>query len=346
MSDKKIISIEEQLLIDLLFGRTELKKKNFNNINYENLVKISSSHLMLPSLYINLKEKKLLKYVPMELKNYLREIYTINKERNEILIEEVNIISKILITNNINHVFLKGAAHIICKIYIDIGQRMIGDIDILIDKNQCKRAIKLLNLNGYKPIEGNYFFLNESKHYIRQCKKNKIFAIEIHKKLLSKKNSEKFNIDEFLTKRMKVNGIYTPSINDQLKHNIYNYQINDYGNTKLSYSYRSLYDTYVLTKRTTEYQKEIKLDNYINNYFMIAEELKIPKLNLFTLTNIAANTYRFKLKLSNKLYYKIDSFIINQIIQLKFRPKQIIELIINKKYRKHIIKKVKGIINL
>ena len=333
------ISKEEKFLINILFNENKLETKKFEDIDYDYLVKIASSHLMLPALYVNLKRKNCLKYIPQELNLYLNEIYRLNRARNKILIEELNEISNILNYNNIKYLLLKGSAHILSNIYFDIGERMIGDIDILTSYDQSKKTFKILKENGYKPSIENNFFLNEEKHYVRQCKTDKIFAIEIHKKLLVKNNSEFLNLKKFIKNRNAINKIFIPSLNDQLKHNIYNYQINDYGNSKLSYSYRSFYDTFLLIKNNKINLDLIKPNKYINNYLMIGKELKIPDLTYSNFKERKLDRYRFKFKYSNKILFNIDNFIIIQLIKLKNRPKQFFELITNKKYRKYICKK-------
>ena len=45
--------------------------------------------------------------------------------------------------NNIEFAFLKGAALVLNKTYNDFGERMIGDIDILIDENDYIEAIAI-----------------------------------------------------------------------------------------------------------------------------------------------------------------------------------------------------------
>lgn len=336
------ISNEEKFLINILFKEKEKFDADIDmqKLDYDLLVKIASAQLMLPSLYVNLTKKGIIDLIPKELKKYLKQIYSINKKRNINLKKEINFISKIFKKNNINHVFLKGAANIICNIYNDISERMIGDIDILVKDIQGEKALRILKKYKYKPIEKD-FFQNEDKHFIRHFNENKIFAIEIHKKLLSKKNSEKFNIDKFLSNKIMINNIYIPDIMDQLAHNIYNYQINDNGNINLSYSYRSLYDSYRLSRKVSKNKTKINADNYINNYFMILEELNIPLNNLYKTKKMRMNNYRFKLKQSNKLYKKIDSFVVNEIIQLNYRPKQVIKLITDENYRKYILEKLK-----
>ena len=139
------ISSEEKFLINILFKERKVIKKeiDFKNINYELLVKIASSHLMLPSLYVNLKNKGFIDLIPLELKMYLKEIFTINKKRNQVLLNEAKEISKKLINNDINHVFIKGTSYLFNNIYDDIGERMIGDIDFLVSKQDFTKTIEL-----------------------------------------------------------------------------------------------------------------------------------------------------------------------------------------------------------
>ena len=141
------LSKEENLLIDILFSEKKLNKTQFKFIDYELLIKIASSHLMLPSLYVNLKKKKQLKLIPDELVRYLKEIYEINTNRNKVLIQEIQEISEFLNTNKINYVFLKGSSMILGDYFDDVGERMLGDIDILIDYRQRNKVINLLNEN-------------------------------------------------------------------------------------------------------------------------------------------------------------------------------------------------------
>ncbi len=53
------INREEEFLIDILFSEKKIEYKNYKKINFDSLVKITSSHLMLPSLYLNIKKKTL-----------------------------------------------------------------------------------------------------------------------------------------------------------------------------------------------------------------------------------------------------------------------------------------------
>ena len=127
-------SIEDEILKKVLFNIRELQKKILIKIDYKKFVKISSSHLIIPLIYSRLKRKNYINYLPQDLRSYLNQIYCLNRERNEILVNEVKEISKILNSHMINHVFIKGVSNIFSQIYQDPAERMVGDIDFLIEK--------------------------------------------------------------------------------------------------------------------------------------------------------------------------------------------------------------------
>ena len=214
---------------------------------------------------------------------------------------------------------------------------MIGDIDILVNDFSLNKSIRALREYGYEDIEYSFF---EDMHYTRQIHKNKIFGVEIHTKLLDKNQANILNSKEVLNKNLNFGNIYVPNFLYQLKHNIYNYQINDFGSALLSYSYRSYYDTYMLKKTKRFNAKKIKLDKHINRYYMIMKILGIPNLNSISCKENKLDLIRFKYIHSNKLFYKINYLFYRQ---LKLLPKQVIELIINKKYRQYALKKIKSI---
>ena len=67
-------------------------------------------------------------------------------------------------------------------VYDDLGERMVGDIDILINKEDEANIVKLLNNYGYySNYEYKYW---KTKHLPRFINKNKVFALEIHNEVL------------------------------------------------------------------------------------------------------------------------------------------------------------------
>ena len=152
---------EEKLINYLLFDSDKLEKIEMSKLNFDKFVKISSQHLILPTLYSNIIRKKIEKSLPKDLLIYLREIFDLNKERNKILYDEVKYISEIFCDSNITHVFLKGTAGIFGEIYENIGERMIGDIDILILQKDKDVVFDLIKKKGYKNLSKYNFFLTK-----------------------------------------------------------------------------------------------------------------------------------------------------------------------------------------
>jgi hypothetical protein len=338
---KKInISKEEKLLINILFKEDKLNKIAFDNIDYENVVKIASSHLMLPSLYINLKRKKYTNYIAEELRNYLYEIYKLNRRRNKILLKEAKELSVILNSNKIKHVFIKGTSNIIDGLYYDIGERMIGDIDILVNNEQAEYTYSLLKKLDYKPEEDRHFFLDKIHHYNRQINKNKIFAVEVHKKLAEKYTLDSANSKKIIKEKVILNKTRIPNKKHQLLINIYNYQLSDNGGLKLSYSYRNLYDSYLMLKNDNKILERIKFDMLITKYLMIVDELKVFSFKSKNYKIKKTDLLRFRIKKNNKLYSKFDNLLVESYRRLKWRPTQIKELFLNKEFRKYFFKKL------
>ena len=143
------LSKEEEFLVDVIFNEKKSCYDGLDSLDFEKLIKISSSHLLIPTFYNKIIEKKKLRKIPVDFKNYLQEIFLINKERNKKLLVEIDEISRFLNTNNINYVFLKGSALLSNNYFDNVGERMIGDIDIFVEENDIEKCIHVLKQFGY-----------------------------------------------------------------------------------------------------------------------------------------------------------------------------------------------------
>ena len=333
------IRIEEKLISKILFSEINISKQLFENINYEKLIKISSEHLLIPTIYSNLKRKKYLRFVPLEFSKYISEIYEINRNRNKILIEEAKFIAGLLEKEKHDYVFLKGTAHLLSDVYNDIGERMIGDIDIIGNKKNEDKIFKAIEKFGYEYSSEEYFFPKINHHFPRMISKKKMFAIEVHTRLV--RNRFILN-NNFINNNEINNGVKVPNLNNQLIHNIYNNQINDYCYKFLNYNYRSYYDYYKISQKQSLDKTNLKIlkDKYVKNYFFIANELGInfEKSNE-SKKNLILKKIRFRLKRKYKIYRFFDKLLCRFSERLLLFPMQIRKLIISKKYRAYLIKK-------
>ena len=129
---------------------------------------------------------------------------------------------------------------ILANYFSDIGERMVGDIDILVEEKNSQKAFNILRDNGYSKNPEHEFFPHRSiKHLKRQINENRLFAVEIHEKLLSEKN-ELLESDRLFLKSEGINRFTVPSSEYLLDHCIYNSEINDLGYILMNYNFKAL----------------------------------------------------------------------------------------------------------
>ena len=323
-----MISLEEKLLVNILYRQENevLKGIDPDNINFEKLITLSSGHLMLPALFFNINKKKVSYLFPEDFIAYIKNIYAINKARNTALLAEAKELSELLYKNNINHIFLKGTALLLSNVFEDIGERMIGDIDFIIqhkDEKKIKKVLEKINYNSPYTIP-IYRFI-KPKHLARVTKKNKKIAIEPHLELLKYRYKWIFNSKVLINNFKKgIKTIKTPSQSFLFDHCIYNFQINDAGFLNSNHSHRSIYDIYKLDCKISLRIKNIKKDIFIKHFF-----LNISKFKIFDIA-IKANLWSFHF---DKLCMVVFS-------NIYMRYLQILELFVSNTYRKYALNKI------
>tara|TARA_B100000965_G_C19570636_1_gene748974 strand:- start:254 stop:1282 length:1029 start_codon:yes stop_codon:yes gene_type:complete len=320
---------EEKLIHKLIFEH-EISEFDFENLDYEELIKIASSQLVVPLLYSKFKNLNLVNFLEDDFRKYIKEIHSINFNRNYILIKEIKEIEEIFDNEKIKFELLKGAAFVKKKIYEDIGERMIGDIDILINKNDSIKITRILENNGYfknKPVTKFW----KKKHLPRFLNIKKLFAIEIHTELIDYKKKKLLNADIFRNSKDKLrHSLYT-------KHTILNFQINDFGDLKGIYSYRTINDYVRLVKLFKVNLKLYKKSKYYNSFFENIEMMKENNNEYILINNL--HRLRFFLRRKIKFYFHLDNLVCYFVEVLPKRGAQFIELFINSEYRKYVVNK-------
>ena len=280
-----MIALEEKFLVNILYRPESeiLNGVDINNINFEKLITLTSGHLMLPALFFNIQKKKAAYLFPEDFIAYIKSIYAINKARNEILLDEAKELSELLVKNNIKHIFLKGTALLLSNVFEDIGERMIGDIDFIVQHKDEGKIKKVLEKNKYcSKITGhikNPKTVLIPKHLPRRVNKNKKIAIEPHLELLCPGWRVVFN-SKRLSSAFKENikAIKTPNQSFLFDHCIYAFQIPDKGFFIPYHGHRSIYDIYKLDCKKSLTINNIKKDIFKKHFF-----LTIEKFNIFDL---------------------------------------------------------------
>ena len=333
------ISLEEK-------NRQEIERQlKSTTIDWDTVVKVSTAHYVFPALYCNLNRVDFLQYLPHDLVSYMEHITDISRARNKLIISQANELNNVLLVNNIRPVFLKGTGNLLAGIYEDIGERMVGDIDFILSKEDYPKAITVLREFGYSEVH-EYYLPGANKHYRRLQKKNNIAAIEIHKDFLDiKKYIKEFNYS-FVKKDFQIKkGVTVLSYANKLNLSIIANQINDYGFYYKSMPLRNAYDVFLLSKKTSAKAAMNTLDKLkhpLNCFLSACYEIfnNVDSLEFNNTTKTALYLRDFNSNFSTSLRKKTQSTFIKIYLFIKIRLIIILKSIIYKEYRVWLFKRL------
>jgi hypothetical protein len=313
-----------------------------NRVDWDTVVKVSTAHYVFPALYCNFKRADFLRYLPSELVSYMEYITNLNRDRNKQIITQAKELNTLLLSNNIRPIFLKGTANLLAGIYEDIGERMVGDIDLIILKENYPKAITILREFGYdKEIYQELPY----RHYPRIIRKDSIAGLEIHKELLLEKYVNEFNYSLIEKNSQVINGIAVLSYANKLNLSIIANQINDNGFYYKTMALRNAYDVFLLSKKTNAKDAINSLDKLKQplNFFLAAcyevfNNVDSLKYNKTKKTASYLNVFNNQLTNTNKAKKRFKR--IKRYITLKYRLNVIYKSIIYKVYRVWLFKKL------
>ncbi|NQW36810.1 MAG: nucleotidyltransferase family protein [Flavobacteriales bacterium] len=314
-------------------------------LNWDKLVQISSGHMVFQALYLNLQRADLLEYLPKALVNYAAALTQLNRNRNNAIIKQAKSLQDLLSKHGITPIFLKGTAHLLENLYQDIGERLVGDIDFLVDPEQIVQTAEILRTNGYEPK--GVFIPNEqqhSKHYPRLVHPDKIAALEIHWAVIANPYQDTLTYQDIYKDKLLVNGFFVPSYPHQAIHNMMNTQINDSGFLKGKIMMRQFYDGFVLSFKP---EVLLALSNFKPVYYRKNGYLKLIQM-IFKAGHISVPETKSLTFLMFRYVMSIDfpksNRFINELIYFSMRfihyPKTIIQACYKKEVRLYIFRRI------
>jgi hypothetical protein len=314
MTNKEIFALVGKILtIDEHPGLKDEMEQMISNdcIEWQKLVALCSEHLILPSIYLKFKNNYLIDLLPLELAEFLKEIYDLNFSRNERILNQLRDLTVLLNRHDIFPVFLKGTGNLLDQLYCDKGERMIGDIDLLVPEKDYLSTAKILENDGYF-TDGKFIGdLEAIKHYPRLAKIGVEVNVEIHRQLVTPSHSKMFNpgtIKKTQKQVAKDASCFVLSDNDKAIHNFIHCQLDHQGHIYASISFRDLYDLYLIAKRVNlkELIPLIQEKKKAITYFVFAGKAfnspSIFYLETPSFTKIFLLKHR--LNLDSKVFYK------------------------------------------
>lgn len=323
-------------------------KIKYGIVDWDNVVKLSTKHYVFPALYCNLKRADFLHYLPTDLVEYMKHITDLNRERNLQIIEQAKEINELLVANNMTPVFLKGTGNLLRGLYDDIAERMVGDIDFIVDKNTADKTIKVLSENQYTYLNKTPKQLGYIKHYSRMIKKGSINAIEVHLEMTRERHSALFNYKYVQSSIITKKGITYLSLKQHLLHTIINKQLNDYGYQYKNIALRNYYDVFLLSFKTNTLDSILSLpsiNKQLNSFLSNASYIfNMPSTILYDKNNHVFKYTTSTMNLLKRTWFTKfrTSFIHFKIVAL-VRMSILIKALYQRKYFLFVIDKLTDI---
>jgi hypothetical protein len=316
------------------------------DLDWDAVVKLSTSHYVFPALYCNFKRADFLKYLPSDLVEYMIHITNLNRDRNTQIIQQAQELNILMLANNIRPIFLKGTGNLLERLYEDVGERMVGDIDFLFSEEDFFNAIDILKKDNYSKSEGELDYFQGFRHYSRLVKPANIAAVEIHNEVTIEKHRGEFNYKIISEDTQLINDFSVLSFENQLSLSIITSQINDYGFEFNRFSLRNAYDVFLLSKKVNTKKvisKFSKLKNPLNCFaancnlvFGDLKSLEYDKTKEAENYQKAFNKSLYKSKSNLKINFKLTT------INLIRRFGIVCKSIFNSKNRKWLLNRIKS----
>jgi hypothetical protein len=330
------------------FREEVIEKIADDSFDWEKFAALCSSHLILPVIYLKFQSHHILEFLPDEVLEFLKEIYDLNRTRNTQILKQLQEVTGILNKGNIYPVYLKGAGHLLDGLYADIGERMMGDIDLLVPEKDFLLSARLLENEGYAMAGPCYMEIEKLKHYPGLLKPGAPAHLEIHRLPVAEAYQSWFNpeiIDRDKKTGSSLNGCYVLSDQHNIIHNFIHSQLDHEGNIYGIVSFRDLYDLYLLSKRFPAEQTlpEIKSKRKAISYFVFAGKAFGLPGKFYPTGNFSSWLFSKKhdLNQSSKAFY----LTYRTILYIKNRvligvTRQIIQAFYSKKMRQSVINRI------
>lgn len=163
--------VTDKLRSDITSGR----------LAWEVVVGMANNHLVTPALWVALNDKGLVEYLPEDLREYLRELHRLNKQRNEHLKGQAIEAVQQLNSAGIEPVLLKGGVHLFTNTFTDFAARIMTDLDILVPKQKLDICLKALYVLGYHTDKRQEISYRRHHHHAPLIRSGAYGTIELHR---------------------------------------------------------------------------------------------------------------------------------------------------------------------
>ena len=168
-------------------------------LKWDGILETVISHGLSMSLYRNLNKINHDHLIPSGFMEKLRQTYYVNTVRNMLFHSELERVLKSFQNEGIKTIVLKGAM-LAETVYPNIALRSMGDIDLLVHKDDLDRAEKRIFKLGYilnEHYRSPEWYRKKHHHLAPLFNPDKIVKIDVHHNIIPPSNPFSINIDEF-----------------------------------------------------------------------------------------------------------------------------------------------------
>lgn len=314
------------------------------SIDWEKFVGLCSNHLVTPAIYLKFKSTDLLALLPDELTFYLEEIYELNLSRNQMILAQINEISDLLAKNQIYPILLKGAGNLIDKIYSDPAERIMGDIDFLVNESEYLQAAEILTNMDYSASKMYYYDdATLLKHYPRLVHPDRFASTEVHRLPTDESHTRWLDQEMIRSKMEKSAGYpncYILSDAHKVILNFIHCQLTNKGHKTGVVSLRDAYDLYLMAERVSldEVARKNLPTKKISGYFLLSQQLLGVNFGLTSKPNFSNRwlLYKHDLNFKNRTFYIFNKVSIELIDRITRYTGLLFKSIYSKKTRRYI----------
>ncbi len=175
-----------EVLVGALFGRGEAdlgavfeRAAQAGPKCWTVLISIANANLVTAALWRGLCREGLSGFVPADAAAYLEGFSDFNRERNRAMRAQLLECLGALNRRGIVPMPIKGSAYLLDGLYEDIGDRFLGDLDILIPEERLTEAAQLMASLGYRPFE--HFDHSRHHHLPPLVRSGDVAGVELHR---------------------------------------------------------------------------------------------------------------------------------------------------------------------
>jgi hypothetical protein len=231
--------------------RTGLLGSNWRGFHprttWAEMIQASKMHRVSAALAGSLREHDA---VPAEGRGHLETLLRLNSKRNERLMVVTERMVRVLQAAGVEPVLLKGVAQLACKLYPSPGLRLMGDLDILVSRDQAQPAMAALEGLGFA-MEGTF---EEGHHHLPRIRHIEYGVVaEVHIRLEHQADEPivpvQWLLEHTVTAPLRGVQVQIPDPTLMAAHNIHHSQLNHEGYARKTIELREVLDLAMMQHR-------------------------------------------------------------------------------------------------